>query len=60
MKYFYIALFFITSIMFSDIDKNLIAKDKPIWTDAVIVLNHQFKLVEGLGKIKSYLCLFRA
>ena len=60
MNYFYIALFFITSIMFSDIDKNLIAKDKPIWTDAVIVLNHQFKLVEGLGKIKSYLCLFRA
>tara|TARA_B100000161_G_scaffold234298_1_gene183139 strand:+ start:445 stop:2073 length:1629 start_codon:yes stop_codon:yes gene_type:complete len=60
MKYFYIALFFITSIMFSDIDKNLIAKDKPIWTDAVVVLNHQFRLVEGLGKVKSYLCLFRA
>ena len=33
---------------------------KPIWSDAVIVLNHQFRLVEGLGKIKSYLCLFRA
>ena len=47
MKYFYIALFFITSIMFDDIDKNLISKDKPIWTDAVIVLNHQFKLVEA-------------
>jgi len=60
MNYFYIALFFITSIMFSDIDKNLIAKDKPIWTDAVVVLNHQFRLVTGLGKVKSYLCLFRA
>ena len=61
MKIFYITLFFISSIMFSDIDRNSIAdKSKPIWSDAVIVLNHQFRLVEGLGKIKSYLCLFRA
>ena len=61
MKIFYIALFFISSIMFSDIDRNSIADQmKPIWSDAVIVLNHQFRLVEGLGKVKSYLCLFRA
>ena len=31
MKIFYIALFFITSIMFGDIDKDLIAKEKTIW-----------------------------
>ena len=60
MKIFYFALFFLTSLIYNDIIKDDIAKDKPIWTDAVIVLNHQFKLVEGLGKIKSYLCLFRA
>ena len=61
MKIFYITLLFISSIIFSDIDRNSIAdKSKPIWSDAVIVLNHQYFLVEGLGKIKSYLCLFRA
>ena len=61
MKIFYSILFFISSIMFSDIDRNSIADQmKPIWSDAVVVLNHQFRLVEGLGKVKSYLCLFRA
>ena len=59
MKIFYNFIFY--SIIFSDIDRNSIAdKMKPIWSDAVIVLNHQFRLVEGLGKIKSYLCLFKA
>ena len=61
MRIFYTTLLFISSIIFSDIDRNSIADQmKPIWSDAVIVLNHQFRLVEGLGKIKSYLCLFRA
>ncbi len=60
MKIFYFALFFLTSLIYNDIIKDDIAKDKPIWTDAVVVLNHQFRLVEGLGKVKSYLCLFRA
>ena len=61
MKIFYITLLFMSSIILSDIDRNSIAdKSKAIWSDAVIVLNHQYFLVEGLGKIKSYLCLFRA
>ena len=59
MKVKYLFLIFIASSLFS-YDLNSIGKDKEVWTDPVINLNHQFQLMVGFGRATDYLCLYRA
>ena len=59
MKAKYLFLIFIASSLFS-YDVNSIAKNKEVWTDPVLSLNHQFQLMVGFGRAADYLCLYKA
>ena len=59
MKPIYISFIFIASSLFS-YDLNSIPKNKEVWTDADVYLNHQFILMSGFGRASDYLCLYRS
>ena len=59
MKAIYLSFIFLTSSLFS-YDVNSIPKNKAVWTDASVYLNHQFILMSGFGRAADYLCLYRS
>ena len=59
MKNLFLSIIILSQTAFS-YDLNSISKDKAVWTDPVINLNHQFELMVGFGRATDYLCLFRA
>ena len=59
MKKIFITLIFFSQITFS-YDLNSISKQKPVWQNFPIDLNHQVSLIVGFGNVNSYLCLFNS
>ena len=59
MKKIFLTLIFFSQITFS-YDLNSISKQKPVWQNFPIDLNHQVSLIVGFGNVNSYLCLFNS
>ena len=59
MKKILISLIFFSHITLS-YDLNSISKQKPVWQNFPIDLNHQVSLIVGFGNVNAYLCLFNS
>ena len=59
MKKILITLIFFSQISLS-YDLNSISKQKPVWQNFPIDLNHQVSLIVGFGNVNAYLCLFNS